>query len=135
MGFKLGSQRQQYASNGVIKNKLRFGQEAGDSHISIPGENIIRTNLGEISGMACNDGNIYINEKIPPGSLHEQQTLLEEMKHMTDMKTGKLKYDDNYICYKGEKFERNDGKIKYKGKMYTDGDPRLPWEKDAKLFG
>ena len=31
MGYKLGKSRGNYAVNGVIKTKLRFGQEAGDT--------------------------------------------------------------------------------------------------------
>ncbi len=48
------------------------------------------------------------------------------------MKTGKLGYDDDYIYFRGEKFERYGNKINYNGKMYEHGDPRLPWESDAK---
>ncbi len=62
----------------------------------------------------------------------EHETLAEEIKHMADMKTGKLGYDDDYIYFRGEKFEREGDKIKYNGKMYQHGDPRLPWESDAK---
>ena len=61
MGFKLGKNRGNYAVNGVIKTKLRFGQNAGDSDISVPGTPIIRKDLEEgIMGEANMDGSIYI---------------------------------------------------------------------------
>ena len=133
MGFKLGTGKGFQARSGVISNKLQFNKQANNSHITIPGETIIRTNeLGDALGMASDDGNIYINDKIPPGSILEYETVLEEIKHMTDLKTGKLSYDDNYVCFRGEKFERHGGKIKYNGKMYPEGHPALPWESDAK---
>ena len=31
-----------------------------------------------------------------------------EMRHATDMKLGKLAYDDDHIMYNGERFERQD---------------------------
>ena len=133
MGFKLGTARANQASRGVVKNKLQFNKQASNSHITIPGETIIRVDdLGDVLGLASNDGNIYINNKITPGSMLEHETLAEEIKHMADMKTGKLGYDDDYIYFRGEKFERDGDKIKYNGKMYQHGDPRLPWESDAK---
>ena len=42
MGFKLGKNRGVEVSGGEIKAKMRFGQEAGDTDISIPGVPIIR---------------------------------------------------------------------------------------------
>ena len=133
MGFKLGTARTNQASRGVVKNKLQFNKQAGNSHITIPGETIIRVDdLGDVLGLASNDGNIYINNKITPGSMLEHETLAEEIKHMADMKTGKLGYDDDYIYFRGEKFERYGNKINYNGKMYEHGDLRLPWESDAK---
>lgn len=129
MGFKLGSSIGFKAHKGNVSTKLSFN----NSDASIPGNPVIRTKM-DIYGLASNDGNIYINEKIIPGSAIEKETLLEEMKHMTDMKTGKLGYDDNYIYFKGESFERLNGMINYNGKMIPEGDPMLPWENDAKIF-
>ena len=133
MGFKLGSSKGFKAQGGVIKNKLQFGKQASNSHVTIPGETIIRVDdLGDVLGLASNDGNIYINSEITPGSMLEHETLAEEIKHMTDMKTGKLAYDDHYIYFNGDTFERHGNKIKYNGEMLEHGDPRLPWESDAK---
>ena len=47
MGFKLGKNRGNYAVNGVIKTKLRFGQEAGDANASVPGVPVVRKPLEE----------------------------------------------------------------------------------------
>ena len=67
MGFKLGRRRSNYASGGVIKNKMRFGQQAG-SDGSVPGTPVIRKPLDEgIMGEANMDGSIFISDKIVPG--------------------------------------------------------------------
>ena len=65
MGFKLGTNRGNYAVNGEIKNKMRFGKESGDADISVPGTPIIRTKLAKgINGEANMDGSIYVNDKL-----------------------------------------------------------------------
>ena len=48
---------------------------------------------------------------------------------MTDMKIGKLAYNDNYIKWNGEVYERKDGMINYNGEMLPEGDKSFPWEK------
>ena len=89
MGFKLGSERGNYAINGEIKTKLRFSKKSGDPDASLPGVPVIRKKLeGGIMGEANNDGSIFISEKIEPGSEMEKQILIHEMVHMTDMKVG-----------------------------------------------
>ena len=61
MGFKLGKNRGNYAVNGIIKTKLRFGQKAGGES-SIPGTPVIRKNLEQgVLGEANMDGSIYIS--------------------------------------------------------------------------
>lgn len=125
MGFKLGRERKVYAENGVIKNKLRFSK--GD--LSIPGVDIYRKDLDEgILGEANNDGTIFISNKIEPGSDQEENTLCHEMKHMTDMKIGKLAYGDDYVQWEGQTFPRKEGKIKYYGKWIKEGSKDFPWE-------
>jgi len=44
MGFKLGSERGNYAVGGEIKTKLRFHKESGDPDISVPGTPILEKN-------------------------------------------------------------------------------------------
>ena len=63
MGFKLGSERGNYAVNGQIRNKMRFGQQAGDD-ASVPGTPVIRMPLDEgIMGEANMDGTIFISDQ------------------------------------------------------------------------
>jgi len=136
MGFKLGKNRGVEVSGGEIKTKMRFGQEAGDTDISIPGTPVIRKPLAEgILGEANMDGSIYISDKIIPGSMEERQVINHEMRHATDMKLGKLAYTDDYIMYNGEKFQRTtiDGKdmIIVDGVAKEAGSEGFPWENDA----
>ena len=135
MGFKLGKSRGNYAVGGEIKTKMRFGKQAGGNG-SVPGTPVIRVPLDEgIMGEANMDGTIYINEKIDPNSFEYRQTLNHEMRHATDMRLGKLAYDDNSVTYNGEEFPRMDidGKdmIKVDGKWKEAGDTGFPWENDA----
>ena len=135
MGFKLGASKSNYAVGGEIKNKLRFGKMSG-SDASVPGVPVIRKPLEEgIMGEANMDGSIFISDKLQPGSKEEQRVLIHGMRHATDMKIGKLKYDDNSVTYNGEVFPREDinGKdmIKIDGKWKEVGDEGFPWENDA----
>ena len=139
MGFKLGGRRGNYASGGVIKNKMRFGQQAG-SDGSVPGTPVIRVPLEEgVMGEANMDGSIYVNENIAPGSYEDKQVINHEMRHATDMKLGKLAYDDNSVTYNGEVFPRVtiDGKdmIIVDGVAKEAGDHGFPWEEDANNGG
>tara|TARA_R100000234_G_scaffold30555_1_gene17933 strand:+ start:357 stop:788 length:432 start_codon:yes stop_codon:yes gene_type:complete len=135
MGFKLGSERGNYAVSGEIKTKMRFGKEAGGD-ASVPGTPVIRKPLADgIMGEANMDGSIYINENIEPGSYEERQTVIHEMRHATDMRVGKLAYADDHVMYNGDRFERMDinGKdmINVHGEWKEAGDTGFPWEDDA----
>ena len=135
MGFKLGKERGNYAVSGEIKTKMRFGQQAGDEG-SVPGTPVIRVPLEPgVMGEANMDGSIYVNELIEPGSFQDKQTINHEMRHATDMRLGKLAYDDNSVTYNGEVFPRKtrNGKdmIKVDGKWKEAGDTGFPWEDDA----
>jgi len=135
MGFKLGTNRGNYAVGGEIKTKMRFGKEAGGD-ASIPGTPVIRKSLEEgVLGEANMDGSIYISDKIVPGSEEERQVINHEMRHATDMKVGKLEYGDDYIKYNGDTFirETRNGKdmINIYGEWKEAGDTGFPWEDDA----
>ena len=135
MGFKLGTERGNYAVSGEIRTKMKFHQEAGGD-ASVPGTPVIRKNLEEgVLGEANMDGSIYINENIVPGSFEERQVISHEMRHATDIKIGKLEYADDYIKWNGETFEREtrNGKdmIKVDGKWKEAGDTGFPWEQEA----
>ena len=139
MGFKLGSERSNYAVSGEIKTKMRFGKESGGD-ASVPGTPIIRKPLGkDVLGEANMDGTIYISNKLTPGSHEEQQVINHEMRHATDIKLGKLSYEDDFVTYNGDVFPREtrDGKdmIKVNGRWKEAGDTGFPWENDANNGG
>ena len=135
MAFKLGSERGNYAINGEIRTKMRFGQETGGD-ASVPGTPVIRKKLEPgIVAEANMDGSIFLNEEVEPGSFEERQAVMHEMVHITDMRIGKLSYADDHIMYNGERFERRDidGKdmILVEGRWKEAGDTGFPWEDDA----
>ena len=139
MGFKLGTNRGNYAVGGEIKTKMRFGKQAGDVG-SVPGTPVIRVPLDQgVMGEANMDGTIYVNENIIPGSYEDRQVINHEMRHATDMKVGKLSYDDDHIMYNGERFERQDingvDSILVDGQWKEAGDTGFPWEEDANNGG
>ena len=138
MGFKLGTERGNYAVNGEIKNKLRFHRESGDPDASVPGTPIIRVPLEEgVMGEANADGRIYISNQVPPGSELERRTLKHEMIHAKDMRISKnkLSYTDDQIIYNGEVFARQqiNGKdmIQFEGQWVEAGTMTFPWEEEA----
>ena len=135
MGFKLGTERGNYAVSGEIKTKMRFHQEAGGD-ASVPGTPVVRKPLEEgVMGEANMDGSIYISDKIIPGSEQERQVLTHEMRHATDMKIGKLAYADDHVKWNGEEFPREtrDGKdmILIDGAWKEAGHTGFPWENEA----
>ena len=122
MAFKLGSENRK-TTYGSDKN--RFSKDDA----SIPGTPVIRKPLPKgIMGEANNDGSIFISDKVIPGSAEERKILMHEMKHMVDMKVGKLAYTDDDITWMGESYERKNGKINYEGKWLPEGDTTFPWE-------
>jgi len=133
MGFKMGSNRGLEANNGEIKTKLSFTR---NQQATIPGTPIIAMPLAEgIMGEANMDGTIFVNNKLDPDSAEYRQVINHEMRHATDMKLGKLAYDDDHIMYNGERFEREDkngvDSILVDGKWKEAGDTGFPWENDA----
>ena len=135
MGFKLGTERGNYAVSGEIKTKMRFGKDSGGD-ASVPGVPVIRKPLAEgILGEANMDGSIYISDNIVPGSKEEKQVINHEMRHATDMKIGKLAYGDDFVKYNGVTYPRKT--INGKDMIIVDGVPKeagshdFPWEKEA----
>jgi hypothetical protein len=133
VGFKLGKERGLKATNGEIKTKLSFRR---NQQATIPGTPIIPMPLEEgIMGEANMDGTIFVNEQLDPNSFEYRQTVNHEMRHATDMKLGKLAYDDDSITYNGEKFSRMDingvDSILVDGEWKEAGDTGFPWENDA----
>ena len=133
MGFKMGSNRGLEANNGEIKTKLSFRR---NQQATIPGTPIIPMPLDEnIMGEANMDGTIFVSDKLDPNSPEYRQVINHEMRHATDMKLGKLAYDDDHIMYNGERFERKDidgvDSILVEGEWKEAGDTGFPWEDDA----
>ena len=135
MGFKLGKGKRPAMYGGTIRSKMRFGQEAGGD-ASVPGTPVIRRPLEEgVLGEANMDGSIYISDEIQPGSEEERQVVNHEMRHATDMKTGKLAYGDDFVKFNGVTYPRQtiNGKdmIIVDGIAKEAGDGGFPWENDA----
>ena len=133
MGFKLGGGREAIAQQGNLKKKLSFKTDDA----SIPGNPVIRKNLEPgILGEANMDGSIFISNKVQPGSSEENQVLIHEMRHATDMKLGKLAYSDDAVYYDGITYPREtrNGKdmIKVDGQWKEAGDD-FPWERTANI--
>ena len=133
MGFKLGKASQPVARGGNINKKLSF--KTYDASVS--GNPVIRKKLDEgILGEANMDGSIFISDEIAVNSPMERQVLLHEMRHATDMKLGKLAYNDDSVYYDGVTYPRETigGKdmIKVDGKWKEAGDD-FPWEKTANI--
>jgi hypothetical protein len=135
MGFKLGSERGNYATSGEIKTKMRFGKNSGGDG-SVPGTPVIQMPLADgVLGEANMDGSIYMSDLLDPNSPEFRQTLNHEMRHATDMRIGKLAYTDDSITYNGEVFPRETRQskdmIKVDGKWKEAGHTGFPWEDDA----
>ena len=133
MAFKLGRTRQPIASGGELNKKLSFKSDDA----SVSGNSVIRKKLDEdVLGEANMDGSIFISDKIQPGSQEEKQVLVHEMRHATDMKLGKLAYNDDSVYYDGVTYTREtrNGKdmIKVDGKWKEAGDD-FPWERSANI--
>ena len=118
--FKLPNQHKK-----VSKGRFSHSREE-----ACPGTPLYRKKLdGTIQAEANKDGTIFIDQSIEPGSAEERRILSHEMKHLTDMKIGKLKYDDNHIEWNGIEYPRLDGKILYNGEWFQEGAKNFPWEK------
>ena len=120
MTFKLGSE-----SRNVQPNKNRFNKD----DVSIEGTPVFRKKLeGGIKAEANIDGSIFLDTSVEPNSEQERAILLHEMKHLVDMKTGKLSYTDDDITWMGETHKRDKGHINYNGKWLPEGSREFPWE-------
>ena len=122
MAFKLGSENRKL-DYGSMKN--RFNKDDA----SVPGTPVIRKKLAKgIKAEANIDGSIFIDNSVVPGSEEERAILLHEMKHLVDMRVGKLSYTDDDITWMGNSYERKNGKINYNGEWLPEGDKSFPWE-------
>jgi hypothetical protein len=124
MAFKLG-EKSEFSKSMNLNAKFNK-----DTDASVPGTPVIRKKLGKgIKAEANIDGSIYLSDKVAPNSMEERAILQHEMKHLIDMKIGKLAYTDDSLTWMGEKYERNKGMINYNGKWLPEGSRDFPWEK------
>lgn len=82
-----------------------------------------------VAGVANRDGTIEVDPNLSP--VEREKTIAHEEQHVKDIEAGKLDYDDNYVYWNNNKYERKDGNIIYNGKAYVEGHKDLPWEKKA----
>ena len=123
MTFKLGGENRG-TTYGSGKNRFQ------KDDASIPGVPVIRKDLAPgIKAEANIDGSIFLSNKVEPNSADERKILMHEMKHLVDMKVGKLAYTDDDITWLGETYDRKDGKINYEGEWLPEGSTKFPWEK------
>jgi hypothetical protein len=73
-----------------------------------------------INAEANNDGSILVDKKLKGKEL--RRAVNHEKVHLKQIRRGDLNYDDNNVFWKGKKYSRS--KMK-------EGDPNLPWEKEA----
>ena len=102
-------------------DRYQLGESASNSPLNKLGE-------GEM-GQAFNDGTIEIDPNLK--GEEREKTVKHEQKHADDMRDGKLGYDNEHVYWKGSAFKRRNGKIKWGSKWMKEGDPNLPWEKEA----
>ena len=71
-------------------------------------------------GKGNKNGTILVSEELDPKD--EQSIIDHEKVHIDQMKRGDLDYDDECVYWKGKCWKRSEMK---------EGDPNLPWEKEA----
>ena len=127
MGFKLGKERR----------KIRTPENSGISN-DMPkmGQIIPKDDLGEgITAEANNDGSIFIDSKVRPGSAKYNKAIRHENQHLEDMASGRAQYGDNWVLWEGKIYFRKeiDGKMFIDGPAgrLAEGHPNHPWEKVA----
>jgi hypothetical protein len=84
-----------------------------------------------ILGEANNDGSIFVDKSLKPGSKKYNEVVKHEKAHIDDMESGELAYGNDWVRYKGKTYPRKGGKIKYDGKWKVEGHTSFPWEKAA----
>ena len=83
-----------------------------------------------VLGKAHKDGTIQVKKGLSPAK--KKEVIAHEKKHIADMKSGKLNYDNQNVYWNGKQYTRLQGKkIMYNGVAYLEGHKKLPWEKSA----
>ena len=104
--------------------KIAFGMNKFDvskKTTSLDKTPIKKVNLPKgINAEANNDGTILVDKKLRGSEL--KIAVNHEKVHLKQISRGDLNYDDKNVFWKGKKYLRS--KMK-------EGDPNLPWEKEA----
>ena len=113
MAFKLGKESRKYRTpdnTQIIKKKLDEG----------------------ILAEANMDGTIFVSDTVDLNTPEGKRAVNHEMQHITDMKTGRSTYTDDYVLHDGQMWPRLNGYIldPFTGKKYEEGSRELPWEKN-----
>ena len=83
-----------------------------------------------VLGKAHKDGTIQVKKGLSPAK--KKEVITHEKRHLADMKSGRLNYDNANVYWDGKAYPRLQGKkIMYNGVAYSEGDTKLPWEKRA----
>ena len=128
MAFKLGKRSGPLMEKGQLKTNASYKDNRSDA--SVPGTPVYRKDLeGGVLGESNNDGSIFVDKSVKPGSDQEVEVIAHEMLHQTQMETGRLKYTDDSITWDGVTYPRRDGYIVYEGKYVQEGSKDFPWEK------
>ena len=122
MAFKLGSEKRDLKNP---KNVKMHNSAFNMNNIELVEESLEENTVAE----ARNDGKIAINADRVHRPEDLKKTIKHEMKHMVDMKTGKLSYTDNDITWMGETYPRQKGKILFNNEWIPEGSKDFPWEK------
>lgn len=112
MGFKIGSEKRKIRTpqnTPILKKKLDKG----------------------VLAEANNDGTIYVDPSLKPGTSMYKRTIKHELQHMNDMESGRADYGDNYVKWEGKVYNRKNGMIDGPAGKLPEGHPDHPWEKEA----
>ena len=112
MGFKLGSESREIKSSKntpIFKKKLRKG----------------------VLAEANNDGTIFVDPSLKPGTKKYKKTIAHELQHINDMESGRAQYTDNTVTWEGKTYFRKDGMIDGPKGRLPEGHKDHPWEKVA----
>ena len=83
-----------------------------------------------VLGKAHKNGTIEIKPGLSPAK--RKEVMAHEKRHLADMKSGRLDYDNQNVYWEGKAYPRLQGKkIMYNGVAYLEGHKKLPWEKSA----
>tara|TARA_B110000238_G_C15704536_1_gene259858 strand:+ start:73 stop:447 length:375 start_codon:yes stop_codon:yes gene_type:complete len=112
---------------GSSSSNLKLGGKEGVEYV--PGVRVIRTDKLQpgIKAEANLDGSVFLSDEVIPGSKEETKILTHEVKHLVDLKTGRMKYTPESITWDGQEFPRKDGMVLYEGKWLPEGG-EFPWE-------